>query len=150
MEFKQYQNPFIDGDIKKPVLQKVIQYIEQNNLNELETGTHQVTEDFFFNVIEMETTTAENRVWESHRDYYDVHLILEGQEEIAFNFLSNLTIGEYIAEEDYQKLEGHPLCHLKLLKDQLLLLDPNDGHKTGLMVNQQSTYLKKIVFKIKI
>ena len=43
----------------------------------------------------METTDEEHRVWESHRDYYDVHVLFEGKERISYNFLSNMNLEDY-------------------------------------------------------
>lgn len=104
---------------------------------------------FFYNVIEMTTTTKEKRVWESHRDFYDVHLILEGSERIAFNFISNMSLGNYNKEDDWQQMEGEALFEIPFKKNQILLLDPNDAHKTGLSVVTPE-FLRKVVFKVKI
>ncbi|HGR7705816.1 TPA: YhcH/YjgK/YiaL family protein, partial [Streptococcus pneumoniae] len=41
------------------------------------------------------------------------------------------------------------LFSIKLKKDMLLLLEPNDAHKTGLLV-EEPINIKKVVFKVKI
>ena len=59
--------------------EKVVDYLKTHDVSQDEKGTHSVSDDFFYNVIEMETTDEEHRVWESHRDYYDVHVLFEGK-----------------------------------------------------------------------
>ncbi len=150
MEFIQIKENKFESKSSNQAIKQVLDFIQDHDISKDQKGSHKITEDFFYNIIEMETTTPDNRVWESHREYYDIHLILEGQERISYNSLSNLNEGEYIAEEDYQKIDGNSLFDIQLSKNYLLFLDPNDGHKTGLMVNNQSEPLRKVVFKVKI
>ena len=81
----------------------------------------------------METTDEEHRVWESHRAYYDVYVLFEGKERISYNFLSNM----------------EALFDLIFTPGSLLLLDPNDAHKTGLIAEEAGP-IRKVVFKVKI
>ena len=97
----------------------------------------------------METTDEEHRVWESHRAYYDVYFLFEGKERISYNFLSNMEEGDYDAEGDWQQMSGQALFDLIFTPGSLLLLDPNDAHKTGLIAEEAGP-IRKVVFKVKI
>ena len=97
----------------------------------------------------METTDEEHRVWESHRAYYDVYVLFEGKERISYNFLSNMEEGDYDAEGDWQQMSGQALFDLIFTPGSLLLLDPNDAHKTGLIA-EEADPIRKVVFKVKI
>ena len=97
----------------------------------------------------METTDEEHRVWESHRDYYDVHVLFEGKERISYNFLSNMNLEDYVKEEDWQQMSGHSMFDIHFTPGAILLLDPNDAHKTGLKVDQAQD-IRKIVFKVRL
>ncbi|WP_242258979.1 YhcH/YjgK/YiaL family protein [Streptococcus thoraltensis] len=115
----------------------------------LEKGMHAVDEDLYYNVIEYISTTPDQRVWESHRREYDVHYIISGEERIYHNFLDQMELGDYDSESDWQQMTGSHASEIVLFPGNLLILDANDAHKTGLMVND-SVAIKKIVFKIKL
>lgn len=149
MELIQIAGAYNEQKNFHPALQKVQAFIEAHDFSQEAAGTHQVSDDFFYNIIEMTTTTANERVWESHKAYYDVHYILSGKERLAYNFLSHMQVGEYIADEDYQQMTGKALFDIILEEGQLLLFDPNDGHQTGLKIDEVAP-LRKIVFKVKI
>ena len=139
MELVQYKDAAIARDIQHPALKKVVDYLKTHDVSQEEKGTHTVSDDFFYNVIEMETTDEEHRVWESHRAYYDVHVLFEGKERISYNFLSNMKV------EDY----GSSLFDIHFTPGSILLLDPNDAHKTGLKVDQAQG-IRKVVFKVRL
>lgn len=149
MLLMEYKGSIIQSDINNPMIKKVVKFINENPLDNIEKGIHTVSNDFFYNIIEMDTTTEENREWESHKDFYDVHIILKGSERIQFNYLANMKLSDYDAENDWQKMTGIPKFDFTLEEGEVLLLDPNDAHKTGLIINE-SLPLKKVVFKLRI
>lgn len=149
MELVQYKGAAVERDIQHPALKKVLEFLKIHDVSQDEKGNHLVSNDFFYNVIEMTTTTDDERVWESHREFYDVHLIFEGRERIHYNFLSNMEKGNYDAEGDWQQMSGQALFDLIFTPGSLLLLDPNDAHKTGLIAEEAGS-IRKVVFKVKI
>ncbi|HHD9056541.1 TPA: YhcH/YjgK/YiaL family protein, partial [Streptococcus pneumoniae] len=46
-------------------------------------------------------------------------------------FLSQMELSEYKVDDDWQQMNGTALFSIKLKKDMLLLLEPNDAHKTA-------------------
>ena len=108
MELVQYKDAAIARDIQHPALKKVVDYLKTHDVSQEEKGTHTVSDDFFYNVIEMETTDEEHRVWESHRAYYDVHVLFEGKERISYNFLSNMKV-ESVGLQDTGNLCAYSL-----------------------------------------
>lgn len=149
MELIQYKDATIARDINHPAVKKVVDFLSEHDVASEEKGTHTVSDDFFYNIIEMETTTPDQRVWESHRAFYDVHVIFEGQERISYNHLSNMKLRDYDADGDWQQMDGLPLFDILLTPGTVLLLDPNDAHKTGLIVAEPKN-IKKVVFKVKL
>ena len=64
-------------------LKEFFVYAASHELAGYEKGSHPIDgERFFVNIVEYETTLPENRFWEAHRKYLDVHLMLDGQEQI--------------------------------------------------------------------
>lgn len=125
-------------------------YAKENDLMSFDTGRHDIKGDeLFVNIVEYETTKPENRFWEAHKDYLDLHLLLDGKEQIDLNFLKNMTLGEYIKEEDYQKIEGYKNSSVTLSQGDFLICYPNDGHMSAIAVDKPQK-IKKAIFKIKI
>lgn len=125
-------------------------YAKENDLISLDAGRHDIKADeLFVNIVEYETTNPGNSFWEAHKDYLDLHLLLDGKEQIDLNFLKNMTLGDYIKEEDYQKIEGDKNSSVILNQGDFLICYPNDGHMTAISVDKPQK-IKKAIFKIKI
>ncbi|MGX7401879.1 YhcH/YjgK/YiaL family protein [Aerococcus sanguinicola] len=132
----------------RPPLHRVVDYLKTHDISEDEPGNHAIEEGFFYNVIAYDTTTPDQRDWESHRDYIDIHVPIKGKEGIHHNFLVNMTLGDYVEADDFQASEGPAQSELIIAPGQILVLDREDVHKTGLMV-EASESIKKAVFKVK-
>ena len=66
-------------------------YLKDHDLMAYGKGTHEIDGSrLFVNVVEYATTAPENRFWEAHKDYLDVHVMLKGQERIDVNFIQNM------------------------------------------------------------
>ena len=74
-------------------LKEFFVYAASHELAGYEKGSHPIDgERFFVNIVEYETTLPENRFWEAHRKYLDVHLMLDGQEQIDLNFIDRKSV----------------------------------------------------------
>ena len=88
-------------------LKEFFVYAASHELAGYEKGSHPIDgERFFVNIVEYETTLPENRFWEAHRKYLDVHLMLAGQLLIDFNFIEILVHKEFLLKEFFLPLEG--------------------------------------------
>jgi len=106
-------------------------------------------ERFFVNIVEYETTLPENRFWEAHRKYLDVHLMLDGQEQIDLNFIENMEQKEFVEKDDFLPLEGEANSHVVLRPGDFLICYPNDGHRTAVAVDGPEK-IRKAIFKVGI
>ncbi|MDY3005770.1 YhcH/YjgK/YiaL family protein [Anaerococcus porci] len=126
------------------------EYAKNNDLKTFEKGSYQIDGDrLFVNIVEYETKNKEDRFWEAHKDYLDLHLMLDGCEQIDLNFISNLELGEYVKKDDYQALEGDNNSFVILNNEDFLICFPNDGHMTAIAY-KKAQKIKKAIFKIKI
>ena len=115
-----------------------------------EKGRHDIDGDnLFVNIVEYETTTPENRFWEAHREYLDLHFMLRGPEQIDINVIDNMEQKEYAPADDFLPLFGDPNSHVVLNQGDFLLCYPKDAHRTAVAVDGP-TVIKKAIFKIKI
>ena len=136
---------FLEEDIKKS-----LQYARGNNLLSFEKGKYEIEGgNFFVNIIEYKTTTPENRFWEAHRDYVDIHLSLSGNEQIDINFIENMIQKEFISKDDFLPLEGKKKASIIMQPGDFLICYPKDGHRTAVQV-EKPEQVKKAIFKVKI
>ena len=106
-------------------------------------------ERLFVNVVEYTTTTPEERFWEAHKEYLDIHVMLKGKEQIDLNFIQNMEQKEYVAKDDFLPLEGEKKCSVVLEDNDFLICYPSDGHRTAVAVDRPET-IKKAIFKVRI
>lgn len=137
--------PFLDSAVKE-----CFEYAGKHDLLSYEKGSHPIDgERLYVNIAEYETTTPENRFWEAHRQYLDLHLMLKGEERIDIAFIENMEQKDYVEKDDFLPLEGTPAAAVALDEGDFLICYPQDGHMTGLAVNEP-VKLKKAIFKIRI
>ena len=131
-------------------LKECFAYAKEHDLASYEKGCHPIDgERLFVNVVEYETTRPENRFWEAHRNYLDVHLMLDGQEQIDLNFIENMEQKEYVEKDDFLPMDGAPNSHVVLRPGDFLICYPEDGHRTAVAVNEPEK-IKKAIFKVRI
>ena len=134
----------------EPQVRKCFAYAKENDLISYEKGSHPIEgDDLFVNIVEYETTTPENRFWEAHRQYLDLHVMLRGPEQIDVNFIQNMEQKEFVEKDDFLPLEGEPNSHVVLNAGDFLLCYPADAHRTAVQVEAPAT-IKKAIFKIRI
>ena len=57
---------------------KCFKYAFKNNLKEFSTGIYDINgEEIFVNIVSYKTVDKEERFWEAHKKYIDVHLMLD-------------------------------------------------------------------------
>lgn len=131
-------------------LQKCFEYIKNNDLKNLEKGTYEICgNDLFVNIVEYETTTEDKRFWEAHKNYLDLHFMLDGEEIINVNFIDNMKQIEFVEKDDFLSLEGNKKSSILLEEGDFLICYPNDAHMTAIKVSD-SKKIKKAIFKVKI
>ena len=87
---------------------------------------------------------------ESHQKYIDVQILLDGQEEMAWMELDDLTEAiPYDAEKDAARWDGERTHHMLITKDMFYIAYPHDGHKAVSHVDEKSTFTK-IILKLPV
>ena len=125
-------------------------YAKENNLSAYDRGCHEIdAKRIFVNIMEYETVKPEDRFWEAHREYLDVHLMLEGTERIDLNFIQNMDVKEYAAKDDFLSMDGEKNASVILKPGDFLVCYPTDAHRTAVAADKQEN-IKKAIFKVKI
>lgn len=110
-------------------------------------GKFDISEPSKFGIgIEYTTKISEEGLWEAHRKYLDIHVILEGEELVEIADISNMTSTKDY-EDDYELFSGEKDFSVNVVPGDFLVLFPNEVHKTGVKITD-ATAVKKIVFKL--
>lgn len=137
--------PYLEEQIKA-----CFAYAQNHDLLHYEKGSHEIDgERLFVNIVEYTTTTAEERFWEAHKDYLDIHVMLNGTEQIDLNFIQNMEQKEYVKKDDFLPLEGEKKCSVVLEDHDFLICYPSDAHRTAVAADKPAK-IKKAIFKVHI
>ena len=131
-------------------IQVCFEFMKNHNFNEMELGRYEIDgSNIYMNLEEFTTTTADNRIWEAHKNYMDIHYIVRGAEQIGFAFLDNMTQVEYREASDLMVLTGTGAGTAILNAGDFMICYPDDVHQAGVQVGEPSL-IRKAVFKIRI
>lgn len=132
---------------------KAFAFLRETDLTALPVGNIPIDgKDVYANVQSYTTMTPEECPFESHRAYFDLQYVVEGEECFGYEPLENLTPSmEYDAERDlifYQEPAGSGSVILKA--GDFAIVPPEDGHAPRRMTEKGPCHVKKIVVKVSV
>lgn len=137
-------------DFLENAVKECFDYAKEHDLLNYEKGSHEIDgKRLFVNIVEYQTVAAKERFWEAHREYLDVHLMLEGTEQIDLNFIQDMELKEYVPADDFLPMEGEKNSSVILKKGDFLICYPSDGHRTA-VIAKKPEMIRKAIFKIHI
>ena len=96
-----------------------------------------------------ETIPEEESFFEAHKNYLDIHLMLEGAERVEIAPPETLTEFDRVEANDFYAYRGEGQYRLVLAPGDFLVVFPNDAHKIKMRVDGPET-VTKAVFKVRI
>lgn len=132
-----------------PLFAKVIEFIQQNDLNALEVGKHEIVgKDLFVNIQMAKGRTPAEAVIETHNDMIDIQIPLSDDETFGYTPREALPKAEYNAEKDITKYpdlaaESYVTCQ----PGMMAIFFPQDGHAPCIAGVPE---LKKAIFKVSV
>lgn len=122
----------------------------KNLTTDIECKKYILNDNVYANIEEYQT--KESGLFEAHKKYIDIQLLLKGEEIIEYTPLEKLKI-----KENYDSLKDiafyydgtQPVIKLKMQPNFFTVLYPTDAHKPQLIVSDTQK-VKKVVVKIKI
>ncbi len=102
----------------------------------------------FANRFDYDTMDADSLLFESHRDYADLHVILSGAELIQLAPESALEEAEREEASDYIGLRGAAQTSVELRPGDLLIAFPGEAHKVKATGCAGPSHVQKAVYKI--
>lgn len=108
-------------------------------------------DDLFGVVCSYETTPAEQRPFEAHKQYIDVQILLAGREWMDVTHASDLDVTqEYGADSDVELYAPMDNCSsLELTPVMFAVLWPQDVHRPGCSL-VGDMWVRKLVLKIRV
>ena len=131
-----------------PLFPKVVEFIEQHDLNALEPGKYEIEgKDLFVNIQMAKGRTPEAAVIETHNKMIDIQIPLSDAETFGYTQRDLLPDAEYNEEKDITKIpdlaaESYITCQ----PGMMAIFFPQDGHAPFIT---DAPMLRKAIFKIK-
>ncbi|SEG42829.1 YhcH/YjgK/YiaL family protein [Halpernia humi] len=122
-------------------------FVSEDLQNEFRAGRFEIAGEEKFGIgLQYETTDGTTGLWEGHKVYLDIHVILEGEEIVEIADINQMTLTKPY-EMDYHLFQGEKQQSVILSKGYFLILFPNEIHKTGVNV-ERTVNVKKNVYKL--
>ena len=131
-----------------PLFPKVVEFIEQHDLNALETGKHEIVgKDLIVNIQMAKGRSPEEAVIETHDKMIDIQIPLSAEETFGYTQRDSLPKAEYNVEKDITKIpdlaaESYVTCQ----PGMMAIFFPQDGHAPCIAGVPE---IKKAIFKVK-
>lgn len=132
-----------------PLFKQLFDYVKTHDLLHTECGRIELAgDDLFINNVNPTCVSASDQVLEVHRDYIDVHILLEGKERIGWKALENVTDLKqaYQKEGDCALYSDTPTLFVDLLPGQFLIVFPEDPHAPVIGEGK----IRKLIGKVKL
>lgn len=138
----------IDKYLEIPV--EIREYIK-NISSGIDCGRHEINSDDYMNVECYNTKSPAEGLFESHKKFTDIQIILQGCERIDFTGIDDLTVKiEYNETKDIVFYEKSESSQLLLNEGEFAVFYPYEAHMPQLWAGSQSGAVKKAVVKIKV
>lgn len=137
-DLKSYLRNIKDGE-------KVYEFLCSIN-SDTDKGRHDFNEDLYVNVVTYKTKENFDGVFECHRDFIDLHVLIDGAETIYYGYRDKMCITkEYDEIGDYELLKGNDYLNVTYEKMQGIECAVNEPHMAAGAVTKSQDILKAIV-----
>lgn len=130
-----------------PLFEEVVKFIKENDLNKLEAGKHFIKDkDLFVNITTAHGKTADEAVFETHKNMLDIQIPLDNNETYGYLPLADLPEVEYNAEKDVTKYPGAKAeTYVNCKPGEFAIFWSQDGHQPCIGEGD----IHKAIFKVK-
>jgi len=128
-----------------------VKVLSEKDWSKEEKGIHEVNDFFYYNVLEYNTKDTNQGLFESHKKYLDIQMMIDGEEMMDVIEINSLKIKENYDEKNdiiFYYPENHHL-QTKMVKGSYIVLYPENGHRgCGKVGNPKP--VRKVVGKVLI
>ena len=132
-------------------MQAALEFLSRTDLADIECGRHDIMGDeVFANVMEFETCPAQNKDFEAHRRYADIHFVIRGEEHLCVAPIDEVVPqGDFNVDDDFGLYTGPKReAWVELHEGDLVVTPPEDAHKPGCCGESGPAPLKKVCVKV--
>ena len=132
-------------------IQKTLEYLNNMDLKNLESGKHVINEWLYINVQEYMTKNISDCKYESHKKYVDIQMMINGIEALETSDVDKLELEtEYNEESDvmFWKRKNNQMRTVITDKSYVILY-PQNAHMPCIAVDKP-VKVKKLVAKVLI
>ena len=135
------------------VIADICDHLNTLDLEALENGRHDLSEQVYMNVMEFDTVEADSKQAELHHKYLDIQLLIRGEENVEVsaaypNLSYTMNIVMPMITNLPHKIEDKST--VTLLPKMFAVFFPYEPHKPGCTVNGKSSFVKKLVVKVPV
>lgn len=131
-----------------PLFAKVVEFLQQNDLDKLEAGKHEIVgKDLFVNIQMAKGKTPDEAAIETHDKMIDIQIPLSAAETFGYTQRDQLPQAEYNAEKDITKIPNLAAdSYVTCQPGMMAIFFPQDGHAPCIAGVPE---IKKAIFKVK-
>ncbi|MDO4950028.1 MAG: YhcH/YjgK/YiaL family protein [Bacteroidales bacterium] len=130
-----------------PLFAKAADFLKTSDFHSIKIGKYLIEEGALkANCQQTSPKTREEAKIESHNEFIDIQLPLDGAEEMGFTPRVNLAEQTYNAEKDVTFYPGLAEKYFTIKPGEFAIFFPDDAHAPGVT----PTGVRKIVFKVKV
>lgn len=132
-----------------PLFPKVVEFLQQNDLNALEAGKHEIVgKDLFVNIQLAKGRTPAEAIIETHNKMIDIQIPLSDAETFGYTQRDALPEAEYNVEKDITKIPDLAAdSYITCQPGMMAIFFPQDGHAPCIAGVPE---IKKAIFKVSV
>ena len=129
-----------------PLFVDVLRFLQQNDINTLPLGRHEIKgDDLFVNIQEAAARTREEARLETHKQMIDIQIPLSAPEEMGYTPLCQLDDQPYNEAKDITFYPQAAESYFTVTPGEFVIFFPQDGHAPAI----SPSGVKKAIFKVK-
>ena len=131
---------------------EAFEFLENGDMGRLGPGKHSIKGDDIVAVVQKyDTVPGKDNIWEGHRDYIDIQVVLSGNEIMEWANIADagkdVTYKESNDHFYFNEVRDGTECKCK--KNYFMILWPEDLHKPKCIWNK-SENIDKVIIKVKL
>ena len=133
-----------------PNLAKALAYLSNNDLSKLKLGKNEVLREQIYLMVQKNKLKSDKpKEFEYHRRYADIHIVIEGEEQVTYGTGEEVATKPYDEGNDFGLVNCSETYTFSLSVGNFLLFLPEEAHQAG-KSTLTSSEVKKYVVKVLI
>ena len=125
---------------------RAFRHLRETKFQDLADGRHEIDDTSFMLLQTYQTKDAGDVLFEAHRKYVDIQLLLEGRELMGWAHIDSLeSQGGYSEEKDVEMFRGASPAAIVLESGWFAIFMPEDGHQPCCHWDAPSSVRKAVV-----